>query len=1447
MSVTVSAKKTVGFRSPYISDTFQELTSKIIGRDGYISGGSISDAGSVIRVGPIVFTQNGIIAETEVTSSNITVPTGPEPWFVIAAVPDDDPLTGVVLSITKDLTSASNGVVIAFKSSGSWQNPPSVDIRGASQNYSEAGVESGAQPRFTLDGSDNMDEFILNRGRIVDPDGVRRDLPKVSPSSAKNFGVTPVRAHASKSRTDHIVLRQRESHSPETKHLIGPLVDDGTYASITKTGTRQGYYAKRGGSNDEQWFAYGDGSDLRVMGGPAGGGFSDAVLLVAATTVGEVWIAGQRSSDDAIILLYTDGILLRMASFNAVTGVIVDSPVTIDIDGNACNHVRAEIDTAEQIHIVYERNDGGSPTQQIYYTRRSIAASSFADAAITHRIIHGSNTGKNDVYPDIDVDRHGNAHIVYTTGVSTNLYGDLVYAVFDSSGNLTTDRTYLTGSSVGVQASATDDIGFISTIYGSFHKARITVTDFDEVFCALTAGLVAGTTDSVLLFSPGFNDRIGFPIVNVGGDSLDLLQYGPYSIDIVSNELGEIRIAYAISVIAVNLLIVEIGINSVFAENGLLTNSITRESFIYDIFVSYIAGTDEDDLILRRGTVGDIRLSHRINTGNVSKQYEIGTLDYGSDSITADRHKKDLYLASYDVAADASGNIPEETLRVHNVRQKKMNYPFLVGIDGDFQGFNSVYEAVRKANVNGGEIVVRKGDYRSTSTVALASGVTLRGEGQVVFDGLSFSIGNSLSSYPVYNIDANIVERIDSFGAALKAGDVVDMATSGFHRILAVLPPKGIYRGRLLLDASSPGDVAPSGVTLIPYPSGNKIENIAILGTFATPRINVYKSYQAVISGISMFGVYTGGANSCIRVDGAHHPLIDNIDFTKLAGAGSPDVAIALENNFRPIVRAIRSTAGAVDTIDIRVSNDTPSASDCSGVLLEDLAAGVRTTPLMASNIFDGDTTGLAPDTDIWTGVGSLIKAPPNESLAFQDENTVAASGPITLTGVDAAFDGATPQSMVDSVNERLKAAGDTLAGDFPTDGTTRVIGNLAGVAGDRVNVGANLLNALGFATLQNAISVGATLLGSVADAEVARVTSPASVFAGVEYTLLWESVPAGSGGFRLYASATGGVSLAVNAIWNNSSNTWSKDRNLDKATLLKLVAGEFSIFYKKTVTATWDDSLWTSSLVENAIRLSSDEAVGVTSKSRAWWNDEDGNRMFNLDRLGFPVNTISRFVEHWYEIAAGAIVGINELPKWDFGVGGAADLKGGTLSTAYRSPHIVLYTTGVISDNMFIQAKTPSVMFTANSVIVASFQVSCQANNISAKFGLIAATNDRAWLNVKSATPDNEVLFYSETVNGANTSTRLATTESAFTGGFNNWRIELHGSNTPGGARVVFLANGVIQNIHTTNLPDVNSLLKPYVDIFQVGTHGSAEEVELGKVEVVSNSEVDMLGIPSS
>jgi hypothetical protein len=114
-------------------------------------------------------------------------------------------------------------------------------------------------------------------------------------------------------------------------------------------------------------------------------------------------------------------------------------------------------------------------------------------------------------------------------------------------------------------------------------------------------------------------------------------------------------------------------------------------------------------------------------------------------------------------------------------------------------------------------------------------------------------------------------------------------------------------------------------------------------------------------------------------------------------------------------------------------------------------------------------------------------------------------------------------------------------------------------------------------------VTLGSNLLGSVADADVPRIEIVPSTFAGVEYTLVWESAPVGEKGFRQYISPIGVLVETVNAIYSNVGNTWSKDIGGQPAIRRTLGSGAtagFVIEYQESGTDVWGDGAWTSNVL---------------------------------------------------------------------------------------------------------------------------------------------------------------------------------------------------------------------------------------------------------------------------
>ena len=1054
----VSAEKRVSFKSPYSGKTFQKITQDLLGRDGFVSGGASSDSGGVITVSPFRIVQRGIVAETT-EDATLTSPAGAEPWFVVAAVPDDGLDSGVVVTVTKDLVQLQSAIVVAFKANGRWLNPVSVDIAGAAQssNSGEVGIEGGFDVAPSIDGSRNVTGIRLGSGSVVDSESNRRRILPQEGEANLISEFTPVRPHETKDRIDLLVLRHRKNEPPSVIEAMLGTADGETSADVgfANSDIRPAYFSKRGGVAGSEWYAYGDGNDLEIRGGRASELFADTTLLTASGVVGGVWIAGQRSVDDAIVLLYIDGTNLRVVSFNAATGAQIDAPVTIDTQANATSHVRGELDSNETLHVVFEHTDSN---QQVYFGRFSVVAGgTFGTAAVSPRIVSGAETGRNDTWPDVAVDSFGKTHIVYTSGSGSNEFGDFVYAVIDASGNLESKIQHAPGAAVGYQADAFDNIGFAARAYTAFYRARVCLNPHDEVFAALlgdpTSGDGSGSVSSPLLFSHGFSDRFGFPIVNVD----TAIPSGDFvACDVFSNETCDLRFL-AVSYNSTGNVWTEkaFALDTVFAANGKIEGSKMFEATWFSASGVTNFGDESRDAFLGLGPAGDMVSVVDINAGSFARH--TGRMP-GSSSTSRRRptaHPRDVFLANYLIPANASV-IPTDdgVFGVFSTRPKNLSFPFLAGSKGgSHTGFDAIHEALVAANQVGGEVIIRPGEWNFSGrnwvdgTLALRSGVSLVGEGSAALRGVTIQVGSAVS-YVIAGITGSVVEVAAAIlPGFVRPGDHVLFDTGMIHRIKAILPPVvGGSLGRYLLDNNADG-ATPTGaeVSFEVLHTGTRVENLTIDG-----RLLFSSTMASAIKGCRLIREIVS-TEATVQLSGCYRFLAEDLDYTQaevsdagyyLSAAGGRGLTI---RNLRAKDGLARILIG--DNVEDVAMENVSGDGSIPGTAITSIS-NTRSTPIMLVNVGSPQISTGGPNV-VTVVPGRVVAAESSAVIAFEDTNTRAGAitdDAIKLTSGSAQqFNSATSDVIVAAVNERLRVAGDTLAGDLIPDATdTRDLGTLA-------------------------------------------------------------------------------------------------------------------------------------------------------------------------------------------------------------------------------------------------------------------------------------------------------------------------------------------------------------------------------------------------------------------
>jgi hypothetical protein len=1047
--------KNVSFAGPYVGKTFQDLAKSIVGRDGYLGGAGASDDGTNITLGPYAFIQGGVVCAQDAVST-LRVPLGPEPWFVTVSAIDDDPSSGVALQATNNASQVGAAVVLAYKMNGHWYNPLSVTVEGVRQaDRPDEGREAGFRTTAAVSGG-TVSSFQINRGRAIDADGERRALGGAQGAAIATFA--PLSPGARWGRNDYLILRKREVGSEivlAQGNAIGGVVDGFIGAGTIESGplvTRPAAFAKRGAGFVNVAFAWGNGTGLRLFsalelatsGTGLSGFFGPITVYTGNAPIRNVSIIGQRGSDRAILIAFTEGQNVKIAAFSAADGSIVNAPVRIDQQPNACIRVRAKVDLDEYLHVVYQHDEGGAPpNQQIYYTKCSLASGHFGAAAITPRLVNGVNSTRNDTWPSVNVDRHRRAHIAYSTGVGANEFGQLRYAIFDQNGNAVSRTTYAT---FGHQLDPTSPEGIVdgTSLIDNVQRPQVVVTPHDEVNIFMLAKRVAySQPDQIAVFNPTFEARLGFPMAVLSGlypgsgKGTDAL----VALGATSDELGQLLLVANWS--TAGLLYARL--DTILAPFGVLGDSYLEQPITP---LAQLGNTDPE-LVLVRGPSGDLIFGALNGTTPF-----LGLSGAKLSGRPHTPHPHDVYLSGWEVDTATREvttlSLPEQSFQIFHTRPKKMSYPILVGDEGDYQGYGALTDALTVANRVGGHVVVRGGSHRPIAPIVLRSGVRLEGEGNVTLD---FSRTASapppdgwvqLGTMPaplscVVSQAGELGSVVALAGASplranIRTGDLCEFVTAGTS--------SGLFRVRRILDdARFAVDGSPSGSQVVIYACGVEFKNVSLLNESiqSAPLIMAKALYGGLLERVKV-SCGTASGVAALRMSYCRESTARQIDVLGSFGA-QDSFGVQIDFGTDNVVDRALLGDGGGRYLKIDATTQNPHVLNCSSSSSDQAryqVDGPRATPLFmsaCSGRVDGDVSNVV------THVGKVLSSVKGRSgaagaLQFQDDNTVQyqAGQPLDLTAPSAAgsrFNGATPRVIVPSVNERILRSGDTMTGEL--------------------------------------------------------------------------------------------------------------------------------------------------------------------------------------------------------------------------------------------------------------------------------------------------------------------------------------------------------------------------------------------------------------------------------
>lgn len=204
--------------------------------------------------------------------------------------------------------------------------------------------------------------------------------------------------------------------------------------------------------------------------------------------------------------------------------------------------------------------------------------------------------------------------------------------------------------------------------------------------------------------------------------------------------------------------------------------------------------------------------------------------------------------------------------------------------------------------------------------------------------------------------------------------------------------------------------------------------------------------------------------------------------------------------------------------------------------------------------------------------------------------------------------------------------------------------GILGGGPGTFSAISCTSLTSTGVVGTTDRMVMGSGLGGTIANADIPRITADVSVFAGVEYTLVWESVPPGEKGYRKYVSPAGDIVETINAAWDNTTNLWTKDVDVDAAMKYTRSLAATTVNRRVAGAGTWLDTAWSQEAISHG--FSPPIGSGSEDYSPLTVVREAGGRPgFVLDHNGLRDGRTLEFRENW--MGANGTPAAGELPHW--------------------------------------------------------------------------------------------------------------------------------------------------------------------------------------------------------
>lgn len=424
----MAVNKINGFRAPYRSETFRNISNAHTGRNGVVSmSGEVTQDLTDITIPPFTFIQEGMLVEK--TDTHLTpIPSLEAPFYLVVSAPTSADIDDLIFTFAKSPSDVvSNEVIIAAWDGNEWTRQPFLSFDGVLDDINQGNIDFERVGPFSGLLTTVPSDYENSPGVLVDKTGLRRSLTEIA-----SFPV--VADDPDYNRIDRVVYRR--PLDDENRIGVRKLLVGGTFDTAPATTADTQAFDTSLVRNKVKTVIGSDNTAHIFTSSGYGGVYSisykkissDRTTVLVAETQIQTGLSDTAfdvviDSANQFYLTWSAGGNILWRAFSSV-GVALTAAVTIDAQSGECLNPKIAVDPYDsRTYVVYQSLV--APSQyQIFFTTVDTGGTPVTSP------LNLTNDASNNIVPSLFVtdDYH-----VYVAWENATL-GRITYRKFDDIG-----------------------------------------------------------------------------------------------------------------------------------------------------------------------------------------------------------------------------------------------------------------------------------------------------------------------------------------------------------------------------------------------------------------------------------------------------------------------------------------------------------------------------------------------------------------------------------------------------------------------------------------------------------------------------------------------------------------------------------------------------------------------------------------------------------------------------------------------------------------------------------------------------------------------------------------------------------------------------------------------------------------------------------------------------